>query len=346
MNSPPVIIFVDDLDRCSPEKVADVFEGINLFLAGQFWNCIFVIGMDPEIIAAALDEEYSKVVAKIPKYSTRTQIGWQFMDKFVQLPFVIPPPEERYLNEYIEGLLSKKQAATDGQREHHSNNVRQSKSYIPKRSDHISTDTLDHKDKISQFHGKEEAIIRKTDEYIDTFRDDNPKIRELILVAAKDFSSNNPRELKRFMNIFRFQYFIWATRKSLGFPVSSLEQITSWIILSLKWPEVVRWLQWGPSWVEYGKSRIIPKHMRDRLKMLEDLGHKCNKENLDWQTVVKSIPELDPEKHSWITDEGLGDFFKNQGNLSVERRLSASKEYLDNITSDVFSNILGDRFRL
>ena len=40
----PIIIFVDDLDRCSPNHVAEVIEGINLFLAGDFRDCIFLLG--------------------------------------------------------------------------------------------------------------------------------------------------------------------------------------------------------------------------------------------------------------------------------------------------------------
>lgn len=51
----PIVIFIDDLDRCSPDKVAALTEAINLFLAGEFKNCIFVLGMDSEIIAASLE---------------------------------------------------------------------------------------------------------------------------------------------------------------------------------------------------------------------------------------------------------------------------------------------------
>jgi len=81
----PMVIFIDDLDRCSPGKVADVVEALNLFLAGEFPDCMFVLGIDDEMVAAALDKAHSEVIAKLPAYARSTSIGWRFMDKFVQL---------------------------------------------------------------------------------------------------------------------------------------------------------------------------------------------------------------------------------------------------------------------
>ena len=51
----PLVIFVDDLDRCSPGTVAQVIEAINLFLAGEFPNCVFVLGMEPAAVAANVE---------------------------------------------------------------------------------------------------------------------------------------------------------------------------------------------------------------------------------------------------------------------------------------------------
>jgi hypothetical protein len=99
----------------------------------------------------------------------------------------------------------------------------------------------------------EKTTLQKTDELIDNFSDKNPKVRDLISMAVKDFSSNNPREIKRFVNTFRFHYFLRAARESLGLSIPSLEQFTFWIILSFKWPQLIRWLEWSPAWAEYGK---------------------------------------------------------------------------------------------
>jgi hypothetical protein len=62
----PIVIFIDDLDRCSPAKVAQVVEAVNLFLGGEFPNCMFVIGMDAEMVAAALQAAHQDMIACLP----------------------------------------------------------------------------------------------------------------------------------------------------------------------------------------------------------------------------------------------------------------------------------------
>ena len=61
----PLVVFVDDLDRCSYTTVAQVIEALNLFLAGQFPNCIFVIGMEPDLVAAQVGVAYRELFGTI-----------------------------------------------------------------------------------------------------------------------------------------------------------------------------------------------------------------------------------------------------------------------------------------
>jgi chemotaxis protein histidine kinase CheA len=289
----PMVIFIDDLDRCSPEKIADVVEGINLFLAGEFEDCIFVLGIDAEMVAAALEAAHSKVIDQLPKYSTRTPLGRRFMDKFVQLPILIPIPEKENINSYVESLLS---------HDKHYN---------------IGATYLENKEKRT-------ARIQKLDEKIDNYSDNDPKIRELITGATSSFS-NNPREMKRFMNVFRFQYFLLLARKNRGLSVPSDEQLKRWIILSLKWPEVVRWLQWRNS------SQVTHKHSENGgnsnagLKNLEEVFGSKITDQEEWQKMVTNILGTEVTNTSWIADEGLREFFIAETNeKDSNKKLSTS----------------------
>src|SRR5205807_1027783 len=87
----PVVVFIDDLDRCSPGTVAQVIEAMNLFLSGDFPNCYFVMGMDAQVVAASMEVAYETLDKKM-KSVTRSygSLGWYFMDKFIQLQFSIP----------------------------------------------------------------------------------------------------------------------------------------------------------------------------------------------------------------------------------------------------------------
>jgi hypothetical protein len=61
----PLVVFVDDLDRCSPRVVSQVIEVLNLFLAGEFENGVFVLAMEPDLVAAHVEVAYGDLVAKL-----------------------------------------------------------------------------------------------------------------------------------------------------------------------------------------------------------------------------------------------------------------------------------------
>ncbi len=109
-NEKPAVIFVDDLDRCSPTIVAEVVEAINLIMnnptIGE--NCYFIIGMDAQMVAASLDTYYKSFAGKFEEEEKQYgSVGWYFLDKFVQLPFFIPVMQPNSRSEYLETLFSK-----------------------------------------------------------------------------------------------------------------------------------------------------------------------------------------------------------------------------------------------
>ena len=55
-------MFVDDLDRCLPEKAIGVLEAIKLFLDVE--NCIFMLGLDQEVIARSVEMKYKELGEK------------------------------------------------------------------------------------------------------------------------------------------------------------------------------------------------------------------------------------------------------------------------------------------
>ncbi|MGA5300941.1 P-loop NTPase fold protein [Nucisporomicrobium flavum] len=109
----PLVVFVDDLDRCSPGAVVQVIEAINLFLAGEFPNCVFVVAMEPAVVAAHVEAVYKDLAAQ-PHASRPTAwstLGWRFLEKIVQLPLSLPPPGgNRQTTSYLDSLLDQPRA--------------------------------------------------------------------------------------------------------------------------------------------------------------------------------------------------------------------------------------------
>lgn len=315
----PMVIFIDDLDRCSPGKVASVVEAINLFLAGEFPDCMFVLGIDDEMIAAALDKAHGDVIAKLPTYSKTSSIGWRFMDKFVQLPFVIPLPAQRDLAKYVTSLLSDDgliatvtlEALDEAARvvEQHSassmspeqvvQTVLTNRDLTPERKQALETDV---------------KIIQDMNENIKRFTDHEDSIRALISRHAKHYF-NNPRDMKRFINLFRFYYFLRAARLAQGETAASLEQLCRWLVFSLKWPEVVRWLR---------RQSVSPNEdSLSSLAILEEMA-ESSKDFSVWQTSVGTSLNMNMEEALWLSDRSFYDFFRQEvSDFPPKQRLSS-----------------------
>ena len=87
-----IVVLVDDLDRCSPEKVVSLLESINLVM--DVAGFIFVLALDYDVLIQA-------VATKYPHVS-----GHDFVQKMVQVPFWVPRltlDEDGFLDELIPG---------------------------------------------------------------------------------------------------------------------------------------------------------------------------------------------------------------------------------------------------
>jgi CheY-like chemotaxis protein len=89
-----LVVFIDDLDRCSPENVLKVFEGLKLYLDAP--GFVFVIGYDEGII--------SEAVADQKQYSVRAT-GRDYIEKIVQIVFRIPQPTEDEVDDLLTNVL-------------------------------------------------------------------------------------------------------------------------------------------------------------------------------------------------------------------------------------------------
>ena len=87
-----LVLFIDELDRCSPEHIIHVLETIKRFMG----RCgfVFVIGADRAIIDAALAKY-------LPPQEARG-----FWEKIVQLAFTLPPVEPEQFEALIDGSKS------------------------------------------------------------------------------------------------------------------------------------------------------------------------------------------------------------------------------------------------
>ena len=82
-----IVIIIDDLDRCFPDKTIELLENIKLVLSQQ--GFIFVLGVSRYVIEGYLKYRYEEL------YGLKNFDGRSYFDKIVQLPFYIPPHDSR-----------------------------------------------------------------------------------------------------------------------------------------------------------------------------------------------------------------------------------------------------------
>lgn len=240
----PAVIFIDDLDRCSPAKVGEVIEAMNLFLAGEYPNCAFVLGIDAEVVAASMEVVHQDIIAKLA--DRHGELGWHFMDKFVQLPFVIPrlTPEQRAA--YLRGLF-----ATPRDEE--------TPELIAK-AEQLKRDVQNRRAPVDELARRVGALApqlaevaperaRELGEQVVSagaraFTDSDPEVVNA-LAGQMPYLSDNPRTIKRAVNLYRFHRFVAYARQASTLPleVATPEQIGRWVVVIIRWPHFVRWLQ-------------------------------------------------------------------------------------------------------
>ena len=89
-----LIVFIDDLDRCIPEKAIDVLEAIKLFLNVQ--GSVFIIGADKKVIENGILQIYGEKSGSW---------GRNYLDKIIQIPVNLPPLRKDIITEqFIFGL--------------------------------------------------------------------------------------------------------------------------------------------------------------------------------------------------------------------------------------------------
>lgn len=91
----PVIVYVDNLDRCSPINTISTLEAIRLFLFLP--NTAFVVAADPDMIRLAIPHFHKGA-------SARHQTD--YLDKLIQIPVHVPKPGVSEVRAYLFMLIA------------------------------------------------------------------------------------------------------------------------------------------------------------------------------------------------------------------------------------------------
>ncbi|WP_409275843.1 P-loop NTPase fold protein [Neobacillus sp. SCS-31] len=168
-----LVVFIDELDRCSPDTILDTLEALRLFLFTG--RTVFIIGADERHISYAVQKNFDEIEGQ------QINIGKEYLEKIIQYPIRIPRMSDREMEFYINCLLFEKELTKD-----------EFEQVIRLLQDKKSENFL-------EFELTYELISEKYPEIAEKLKDSLVVARQLSDVLAQGLNGN-PRHCKRFLN--------------------------------------------------------------------------------------------------------------------------------------------------
>lgn len=88
-----LIVMIDDLDRCTPERVIETLEAVKLFLSVP--KTTFIIAVDNQVMKYSIENKYPKITEGSEDFSD------SYIEKIIQLPISIPELSETDIKNYL-----------------------------------------------------------------------------------------------------------------------------------------------------------------------------------------------------------------------------------------------------
>ncbi|MGB3512094.1 MAG: P-loop NTPase fold protein [Microcoleaceae cyanobacterium] len=273
-----IYVFIDDLDRCELGKSADLLQALNMMISNDP-KIIFILGMDREKIAAAISFKQREIIPFLAsaiaenqveenesqKLNKKVDYGFSFLEKFVQLSFLVPAPSQNTLDSFVE-KISEIKTSPEKQEKYFfwiphslfaevfylSARFNDAKEWIEKFKDRIFLSKEKEAEKIEP---EESSVSEQNSESqeVDNLSPDLPifpiiekdldqeSLAEVIEMVAP-FFDYNPRRLKQYINVLRLRIYIayysigvtFAERETI-----TVEQIGKFTAITLRYPRLL-----------------------------------------------------------------------------------------------------------
>ncbi len=213
---PKIVIFIDDLDRCSDDKIMEILQAINLVLAeSRFY---VVMGVDTTMLFRAIQSHYRKA------HGGQTDpdgFARRYLRKIIQLSFHLPDSADTQRSAFIESLFSSGARGTTAVTE-------------------TETETETTREAA-------EGALPPLPVDLTTLREADPVPLEQVtdtpaeLQAFKDFSEfieDNARETKRLVNVHRLVK-ILLQEANQGWSQERQRRLVRWLVFCSAWPALI-----------------------------------------------------------------------------------------------------------
>ncbi|UJF27923.1 P-loop NTPase fold protein [Planococcus sp. 107-1] len=281
-----LVVLIDDLDRCSPERIIENLEAIKLFL--NVPNTSFVIGADPRIVRHAIQVRYNSVEFEkneSNRFSSEALIN-DYLEKLIQIPYYIPRLSPAEVESYMALLFCNKDIVDTEM----FNSV----------FTHCNEQRL--KNRYATFgYSSVNAVFEKQGLTVPEVLSNSLNFCSSISQLITEGLNGNPRQIKRFLNAY-------TLRKKLA-EVASLEEVKDDILVKLMVLEYSHPREFRQLFEWQASQEGLP----EQIKLLEtallqnpEKAEEVEKIDQNWSTsFMKKWISMEP----FLTDIDLRDYF-------------------------------------
>lgn len=226
---PRIILIVDDLDRCPPDKVVDVLEAAQLLVKTPLF--VVVIAMDVRYVTRALEKAYVDVLVRGGEPS-----GLDYIEKIVQIPYRVRPASPASIGGFLRSQMrlaklkeEEAEASSTGQPEEE-----EVEDEVPTSTS--STELEGELGRVALVQPTRTELRPLPTEILEFKREEHQIIN--VCCSAVEVS---PRAMKRLVNVFKLMKIIWYRQGLEDGPDDAVKQtMLALLALAARFPDVTR----------------------------------------------------------------------------------------------------------
>ncbi len=103
-----IVLYIDDLDRCPPEKVVEVLQAVHLLLCFPLF--VVVVAVDARWVSGALHDRFPQLLAMSREVEGRMVFGataGDYLEKIFQIPYWVRPMDDGVARRYVNNIASR-----------------------------------------------------------------------------------------------------------------------------------------------------------------------------------------------------------------------------------------------
>jgi KAP family P-loop domain len=255
----PVVLLIDDLDRCKGPYVVELLEGIQTLFREQ--PVAYVVAADREWLSDAYQQEYRDFVSTADEPGR--PLGYLFLEKTFQMSVTLPAPVGDARDAFWDRLIR------PGEQVDRAELAVARKEADADFAGLASEDTI--RRKLVQEPGSTPAEVqaRREAAAVQLATPAAAKEAEHALRDFTDLLDPNPRAMKRLVNAYGIARGIETlSGDNLAGGSEAQQQTALWTILSLRWPRLADHLAGTPADVAFIGDDPVPDTVPEQLRAL------------------------------------------------------------------------------